>query len=141
MTHLKTFTRSTRRAVILALGLILSGCGILGLDAEMGCTDLSALNHDFLAEEDDGSCLYSSVVFYSAVDAGGEIAMRLDGRPIGSITAYYPSGPGNCSAPGTVGFQLQDGMTHDWDGVVGELISTGTVRASASAECLVVRVF
>ena len=95
---------------VLLLTSALSRCAV------QGCTDGNALNYDFGANEDDGSCLFSNVVFYSAVDLGTVgVTVNVDGVDSAQITTFYPNGPGNCTAPGTVQITLIDGQTHDWD--------------------------
>ena len=122
---------------VLLLTSALSGCAV------QGCTDGNALNYEFGANEDDGSCQFSSVVFYSAVDLGAvAVTVNVDGVDSGEISAFYPNGPGNCTAPGTVQITLTDGQTHDWDATHPTgVISTGTVRASSQQECIIVPVF
>jgi len=132
---------SLSKLTLLAFILLLPGCSLFESEPVRGCTDGSALNYDSNAEEDDQSCRYSKVVFYSAVDAGAPVSVNLNGSPIGSITAIYPQGPGNCSAPGTISHQLRDSQVHDWDATNGVFLATGTVQANSLQECIRVRVF
>lgn len=129
-----------RTLLLFLLGIALASCDTLIPAPSRGCTDSAALNRDFGAEEDDGSCQYSSVIFYKAVP-GPPVQVSVDGQPVGSIAAFYPSGPGNCSAPGSATYQLRDGRVRDWTGISGPFISTGTIRADPFSACLRVRVF
>ena len=122
---------------VVLLTSVLSGCAV------QGCTDGNALNYEFGANEEDGSCRFSNVVFYSAVDLGNfGVTINLDGVESGEITTFYPNPPNNCTAPGTVQITLLDGEAHDWDAThASGAISTGIVQASSQQECIIERVF
>ena len=125
--------------LLLALSVAFTSCDLFS-GTPAGCTDPFALNHDASAEEDDGSCRFSEVIFYKVPD-GPPVEVSVDGQPVGTITAFYPDGPEACSAPGTPSYQLQDGLRHAWEGASGPFRSTGTVQANPSAACIQVRVF
>jgi hypothetical protein len=131
--------------------LTFTQCDLFKKDPPIGgCTDNRALNYDFMAEESDGSCEYSSVTFYARFPAfnGIQIAsidLFIDGNNNGKITAIYPSSPGNCSAPGTVRYQFYDRQSVDWNTRIllvtgAELFTTGTVSPSRSSECIEINV-
>lgn len=105
-----------------------------------GCIDNNALNYEAGADIDDGSCQYSRVIFYKALD-GPEVTVTVDGNTVGTVTAFYPRGPGNCSAAGNAYHQLTDGELHDWNAEGGRFLNSGTVGPSRSNECIRVRVF
>src|SRR5437868_6986448 len=68
---------------------------------EKGCLDPSSLTYNSDAEVDNGTCSYSTVTFYmSVINPSRPVTVTVDGNTVGTITAQYPSGPGNCSAPG-----------------------------------------
>jgi hypothetical protein len=136
-------TRATLVGTLTVGVLSLSGCDPFGIfgggDKPRGCTDSRALNYSTTAAVDDGSCEYSRVIFYKAVD-GPPVQVSVDGQPIGVIEAFYPAGPGNCSAPGNATYQLQDSRRKDWNAQSGPYLASGTVQASRT-ECIRVRVF
>ena len=66
-------------SLALATCIPLIGCDILS--PEKGCTDRNALNFDVGADEDDGSCQFSRVIFYKAVD-GPPASVTLDGAAV-----------------------------------------------------------
>ncbi len=125
---------------IVITAFMATGCDLIDPDPAMGCTDSKSFSYDYSAEEDDGSCEYSRVIFYKAVD-GPPVQMTIDGQPVGVISAFYPSGPGNCSAPGNAYHQLPDSRSYDWNAESGPYLNAGTVQASRQSACLRVRVF
>ena len=119
----------------------------LSCTSPSGCTDIRALNNDYEAKDDDGSCRYSKVTFYSNWSTlGGVPISRIDVAVnqnfAGSVSASYPGGPGNCSAQGTVSFQFTDGDPIDWNAEILLLNGIrvpargGTVTPSRSKECI-----
>lgn len=117
---------------------------------ERGCTDSNALNHNFEAEENDGSCTYSMVTFYAKYGYFGAIPIQkievsVDGNDIGSITSTYPNGPGNCSATGTLRFEFQSDRTIDWNSTVylanGAIVyGSGNTSPNRYQECIKVNI-
>ena len=108
-----------------------------------GCTDVAALNHEFDAEKEDGSCIYSNAVFFGTTPARcPPVTVQVDGNSIGTIEAFYPNGPGNCSVPGVARFEFQSGESVDWvaTDACGN-IASGVARPSSTQECIRVRVF
>lgn len=115
-----------------------------------GCTDNKALNYNFRAEADDGSCEYSTATFFARYPAfnGIQIAsidLFIEGNNSGKITTFYPSTPGNCSAPGTIRYQFYDGNSIDWNTRIilssgDELFTTGTASPLRSSECIKVNI-
>lgn len=106
-----------------------------------GCTDLHSLDFDQLAEEDDGSCTYSRVSFYTAVEPVDPVFVYVGGVNIGTITSFYVSAPENCSSQGNVAYQLTDGDIHVWEAFTGALVDAGTVVANRDSECIIQRTF
>lgn len=107
------------------------------------CTDSKALNRNSDAENDDGSCAYSTVTFYmSVINPARPVTITVAGNNIGTITSQFPNGPGNCSAPGCVVYQCKSGERLDWVGTEpGGNIWTGTIEPNAYSDCIKIRVF
>lgn len=100
-----------------------SCCDTFGVGCPKGCTDSKALNYDFSAKNNDGSCRYSKATFYAQFGFYqgvpiNQIELKVDGSTIGSIATVYPNGPGNCNATGTVGYQFLNGNPIDWNTTV-----------------------
>ncbi|MEO7991386.1 MAG: hypothetical protein ABI663_17675 [Chryseolinea sp.] len=120
-----------------ALLVSTSGCD------EEGCTDSKALNQDFTADKDNGSCTYSTAVFYGSIPSPfPPVTVTVNGSTVGTISAYYPSGPGNCSVPGVATFQFDNGEKVDWvvTDAIGNIFS-GTLEPNSFSDCLKVRVY
>ena len=108
-----------------------------------GCTDPNALNRDFDADKDDGSCIYYTAIFYMSVNNPARpVSVAVDGNAIGTITAQYPGGPGNCIAPGCAIYKFKTGQRVSWVATEpGGLIWTGTVEPSSVFDCIKIRVY
>ena len=129
----------------ISLSIIVFGFLFASCKKVPGCTDLHALNYEYSAEVDNGTCYYSSTTFYAKYGyySGipiNQIDIAVDGSAIGSINSVYPSGPGNCSATGTVTYEHYDGDNHDWNSTVylanGAVVyGSGTVKSSSSIDC------
>ncbi|RYY85836.1 MAG: hypothetical protein EOO15_16010 [Chitinophagaceae bacterium] len=112
----------------------------------VGCKSNKALNYKFDADNDDGSCRFSKITFFGRYgNYNGIPITRVDvsvnGSALGSLTAMYPGGPGNCSAPGTVSYQFTDDASVDWSSLVflangATLVFTGQVSPSRNEECI-----
>ena len=108
-----------------------------------GCTDSKALNKSYDADTEDGTCNYSSVIFYmSVIIPGRPVTVTVGGNNIGMITSQFPAGPGNCSAPGCVTYKFKSGQKLDWVATEpGGFIWTGTIEPNSFSECIKVRVY
>jgi hypothetical protein len=114
-----------------------------------GCTDSRAINYNPSATKDNGTCRYSDVTFYGAYGSYAgvpimNVAVSVAGNPLGNLGIIYPSGPGNCSAPGTLSYSFQNGQPVDWNGTItlangAVLFSSGTVTPSG-LNCIKVNV-
>ncbi|MBR9919789.1 MAG: hypothetical protein GYB31_03055 [Bacteroidetes bacterium] len=135
----------------LTLLLLLSTFMLTSCFEEPGCTDPAALNYEYDATENDGSCQYSDITFYSKYGyyAGvpiSKIDVIVEGSSIGAVTAVYPNGPGNCSAQGNILYSISAGETVNWNAeitlVTGAVFfaSGGSVKPSSSQECIKVNV-
>lgn len=125
---------------------------ITSCEKKKGCTDANALNRDYDAIVNDGSCRFSNVTFYA--NAGffngipiTKIDVTVNGNGVGSILggSYYPSGPGNCVAQGTVAYQFINGNKIDWNTTVylasgATLFGSGQVLPSSVSDCIKVNV-
>lgn len=118
---------------------------------EKGCTDAKALNKDYNADVNDGSCIYSNVVFYASAGFFNgipitKIDITINGNNIGTIPGtFYPSGPGNCSAQGTVSYRFLNGSGVDWNSTVylasgATLFGSGQLSPSSVSDCIKVNV-
>ena len=133
-----------KKSILSIIGLLLFGIIFSSCEKEVrGCTDSKALNKNFEAELDDGSCRYSSVIFYmSVINPARPVSVSVNGNNVGTITAQYPLGPGNCSAPGCATFSFKDGKKLDWVATEpGGLIWTGTIEPNSFSDCIKVRVY
>lgn len=129
--------------ILLVIGMIFN----CEKDPILGCTDSQALNKDFGAEENDGSCLYSNVSFYASAAFYNtipitKIVIMVDGSEIGSLNGtIYPTGPGNCSAPGNVPYTFTNGDAVDWNTNIqlangATIFTSGQIAPSRSSECI-----
>jgi len=132
-------TRSIKIHVLAIISLlVLQSC-------EEGCTDTDALNEDFDAYKDDGSCEYTQATFYAKWSSFQgvpitQVDVAVEGSNIGTITTVYPQGPGNCSATGTVTYQFETGGSVDWNATMflangAVLYQSGSVSSSSFTEC------
>ena len=108
-----------------------------------GCTDSKALNKSYDADTEDGTCNYSSVIFYmSVIIPGRPVTVTVGGNNIGMITSQFPAGPGNCSAPGCVTYKFKSGQKLDWVATEpGGSIWTGTIEPNSFSECIKARIY
>ncbi len=108
--------------VILLAGLCFAS---LGSCKKKGCMDASATNFDSDADKDCSCCQFEKAVFYSrypAYNVGGvvysittyPIKIFVGTQEIGTITAYYPNGPGNSNVPGLVVYNPSGNKTVEW---------------------------
>lgn len=139
--------RAVRLLLAICLAVVLPACDIFKPDPVVGCTDSAALNYSILAEEDNGSCEFSRVVFYGGQAIAPQFlpwSVVVDGVVVGQVTGFYPGAPpGNCSAQFTAQMQLSDGRRHDWNASSpgNQFANSGVVQASRSNDCIRVRVF
>jgi hypothetical protein len=133
------------------IAMVLGGSILSGSCRKKGCTDANALNRDYSADINDGSCQFSTATFYASAGyfngiAIQSIAVNVGGNLIGTIPGtYYPNGPGNCSAQGTVAYKFQDGKTVDWNTTVqlvngAILYGSGQATASSYSSCIKINV-
>jgi hypothetical protein len=108
-----------------------------------GCTDPKALNRDINADKENGTCRYSSVVFYmSVIVPSRPVSVSVNGTNIGTITAQYPLGPGNCIAPGCATYEFKNGEKINWVATEpGGSIWTGTAEPNSATDCMKIRVY
>lgn len=145
---LKNITTMKKLFYFLIISFLLTSCDLF--TKKKGCTDIYALNKDFSAEENDGSCRYSKVTFYASIGFLNGIPIQkidvsINQNFVGSITSVYPNGPGNCSASGTVEYQFLNGNKVDWNTVIhlsngGTVFSSGQVSPSSILDCIKVNV-
>lgn len=112
-----------------------------------GCTDAKALNTDFSAEKNDGSCEYSKVGFYASEGFFSgipivKVDVSVDGNNIVTTNGtFYQNGPGNCSASGTIAYQFESGNSVDWNATVfllsgATIFTSGQISPSSVHECI-----
>ena len=115
-----------------------------------GCTDDNALNYNFEANHNDGSCYYSTITFYAKYGFFNgipinKIDVSVNGDFIESLSAVYPNGPGNCNANGTGKYQCQSGDPVDWNTIVylangATIFGSGNISPSSISSCIKVNV-
>lgn len=107
-------------ALLVLITILMSGC-----KKKEGCKDMDAVNFDFEAEKDCGCCTYEDVVFYAKdyiyTVAGlpysilsNPIKVYVNGKPVGTVTAVYPNGPGTSRVPGIVVFDPEANKKVEW---------------------------
>ncbi len=110
------------------LVMVIFGCTTLLFSSchpKKGCMDISASNFDAEAEKDCGCCEFGKVVFYSRYPAyvvGGvsysivtyPIKIFVGTQEIGTVTAFYPNGPGNSNVPGLVSYSPGGNKNVEW---------------------------
>lgn len=98
------------KLLLISLVIIATGCESC---EPKGCTDVSATNYDMDAVKDCGCCSFEKVVFYSRYPGyhvngvpypitAYPVKLYINDMEAGTITAFYPSGPGNTTVPGVV---------------------------------------
>lgn len=133
--------------------LTLQGCDLFGEKVEPtieGCMELVALNFDSRATVNDGSCSYSTASFYAKFRTFSgipitSIDVTINNSQEGTITSFYPNGPGNCSAEGTVQYAFKSGEAVDWNTTVylangATILNSGRLSPGRTQECLRVSV-
>jgi len=121
-----------------------------------GCMDYSAKNYDVEAEKDCGCCEFERVVFYSrypAYNVGGvvysintyPIKLFIGTQEVGTVSAFYPNGPGNSNLPGIVVHNPGSQKTVEWYAKVtapnGSFVILGSGTFSAGKSVFYVPIF
>jgi len=132
-----------KKNIVTALIVTIALMSMTSCDPRKGCTDPSSLNYDSDAEVDNGTCSYSTAIFYmSVLNPSRPVTVSVNGSTVGTITAQYPSGPGNCSAPGCAIYKFNSSKKLDWVATEpGGLIWTGTVEPNSFQDCMKVRIY
>ena len=149
-------------AFLLSAVLVFSSCLVVVPNNKPGCMDAGALNHDPLADLNDGSCRYSSVAFYASTnryeyipdpDANQlfivpikRIVVTVKGSTLGRHSAFtIRTVPSGCSAPGTLTYVLDSDKGVEWVAIVlldngRRLVRRGTVSPDSLRKCIAVNV-
>lgn len=109
------------------------------------CEDPKALNYsyDIMTREDNSLCEYSKAIFYVSGPANyPPLTLYVNNSAQGTITGFYPYGPGNCSATGCAIYQFTSGSKIDWEvrDAIGNVVN-GTAEPSQFQECIKIRVY
>jgi len=145
---------------VILCAIIVNGCVLL-VPGISGCTDAVALNHRPGADVDDGSCTYSQGGFYASANQYehvpdpsanqlflipiDSIVVRVEGSTLGKLRGYFPNGPENCSAKGTLNYSFGSGDAVEWSAVVllrdgRRVMTSGTARPRPGSKCVLVDV-
>ena len=118
--------------------------------------DFGAANYNVEAEKDCGCCTYEKVVFFSrfpAYNVGGviysiatyPIKIFVDGQDIGTISAFYPNGPGTSTVPGVVVYNPGNKKSVEWFAKVtapnGSFIVLGSGTFNAGKNAIAIPIF
>lgn len=121
-----------------------------------GCMDTQATNYDIDADKDCKCCQFEKVVFYSrypSYNIGGvwysilsyPLKVYVNNQDIGTITAFYPSGPGTSTVPGVLTFEPGDNKKVEWYAKVtaqnGNFIVLGSGTLYAGKQPIAIPVF
>lgn len=121
-----------------------------------GCMDSQAVNYNIEAEADCDCCQFEKVVFYSrypSYNIGGvwysilsyPLKVYVNNREIGTISAFYPGGPGTGTVPGVVTFEPGDNKKVEWYAKVtaqnGNFIILGSGTFNAGKQPIAIPVF
>ena len=132
----------------ISLSLVLLAITFSSCHKTHGCTDMSATNFDASADVNSG-CTFSTVTFYGQYTSYNGIPISrvdvaVDGVSLGNLTSVYPSGPGNCSAPGTLPYTFTNNKSIDWNSTVtlasGQIIYGSGTIAPTTETCMKVNV-
>ena len=145
-----------RNFIFILLGMMLITSCEDPSSTTKGCIDGNAINYDYAADIDDGSCTYSNFTFYSRYSTFTDpyyntwtitnVDISINGNYIGSTGGtYYPTSPNNCYANGTVSYQTVDGSTISWNAIVylsngQQIYTSGTTRPNRYSECVKINV-
>jgi len=118
-----------------------------------GCTNTRAINYDYSANVDNGTCEYSNVVFYSKYDMYNingyiyqinNVEVSVNGNFIGNVTSYYPNGVSSCYATGCVTYQMITDKKIYWESTINLINHTPIYNSGSltpySSDCLRVSV-
>lgn len=123
--------------IIVSLSFTVTGC-------RKKCNDPDALNETAVLFGSTDNCEFSKIAFYANQQVAS-FTVTLDGENLGTSGVFYPGGPGNCSATGTLPFRFRSGEALDWNATIvtmnGFIVYTnGTIEPSPFDECIVVNV-
>ncbi len=136
--------KKTFLLVILTSIIMFSSC-----KKKVGCMDLQAMNYNSEAQKDCGCCSFEKIVFYSrypSYNIGGvwysiltyPIKVYVNNQDIGTITAFYPNGPGTSTVPGVVLYDPGSNKKVEWYAKATApngsfvILGSGTISASKS---------
>jgi hypothetical protein len=145
-----------RKIKLLMLSLFLMSASCRKEEAKInGCTDYNALNYDYSANVDNGSCEYSKFVFYAKYSSflyNGfsypitNVEISINGNYIGSTEGtYYPTQPNNCYANGTATYEVANTTSVGWNAVIylsngAQLYTSGVTSPSKYNNCIKINV-
>lgn len=121
---------------------------------DKGCTDENALNYEALVSENNSTCKYSKVGFYTSqktvsINYNEQISwdyieLYVNKELKGVITTSHELGVGNCSVTGIVSYEFLNGNSIDWEAKfysknkIEPTIKSGVISPKNEEACILI---